>query len=159
MRFPTVAELFQGTATSSSITVNDPDLDAEVSDSIDLTLERTIAIGHWRATLFEDDVRDSIFSQTNIAVSPSITNVQNIDRVRSRGVELAFAAAPFGPMLSVNGNVAYVRTRIARESEQPDLRRQPLAACAGLARESAGDMATHTVVDGQRRRALFRTHV
>jgi iron complex outermembrane recepter protein len=119
VRFPTVAELFQGTATSSSITVNDPDLDAEVSDSIDLTLERTISIGHWRATLFEDDVRDSIFSQTNIAVSPSITNVQNIDRVRSRGVELAFAAAPFGPMLSVNGNVAYVRTRILENQNNP----------------------------------------
>ena len=91
MRFPTVAELFQGTATATSITVNDPKLEPEVSDSVDFTVERAHRGGRLRASLFQDDVRDSIFAQTNITVTPNVTNVQNVDRVRTRGIETAFS--------------------------------------------------------------------
>jgi iron complex outermembrane recepter protein len=113
VRFPTVAELFQGAATASSITVNDPDLEAEVADAADFTVERAFAAGRVRASVFQDDVRDSIFAQTNIAVTPNVTNVQNIERVRSRGVELELAAAPASiPAWTFSGNLAYVRTRI-----------------------------------------------
>ncbi|HEX2493973.1 MAG TPA: TonB-dependent receptor, partial [Steroidobacter sp.] len=76
VRFPTVAELFQGTSTGSTITVNDPRLKAEASDSLDLRLERRFMLGLLRASVFQDDVRDSIFAQTNIAVTPNVTNVQ-----------------------------------------------------------------------------------
>lgn len=115
VRFPTVAELFQGTATARSIIVNDPRLDAERSDSLELAVERAFGAGRLRASVFQDDVRDSIFSQTNISVTPSVTNVQNIDRVRSRGAEAALdVVVPGVDGLSVSANLAYVRSRILK---------------------------------------------
>lgn len=120
VRFPTVAELFQGTATGSSITVNDPNLKPERSDSIDLTIERRRIWGDMRVSLFEDDVSDSIFSQTNITVTPSVTNVQNIGRVRTRGIETAFDVERLGTdALGLRGSLAYARARILENENYP----------------------------------------
>lgn len=118
VRFPTVAELFQGTATSSSITVNDPNLKPERSDSLDLTAERTMPWGTVRASIFQDDVRDSIFAQTNVTVTPNVTNVQNVDRVRTRGMETAVTLAPLDT-LTVEANLAYARARIVQNDNYP----------------------------------------
>jgi iron complex outermembrane receptor protein len=120
VRFPTVAELFQGTTTASSIIVNDPDLEPERSDSIDLTYERGMTWGTLRASLFQDDVRDSIFAQTNITVTPSVTNVQNVDRVRTRGIEAAFAIDRFlMDALSLEGSIAHARAKILENDNFP----------------------------------------
>lgn len=120
VRFPTVSELFQGTATASSITVNDPDLQPERSDSIDFTVERRTGWGRVRASLFQDDVHDSIFGQTNITVMPSVTNVQNVERVRTRGVEAAFTISEIGvDTLALEGSVAYARARILENRNYP----------------------------------------
>ncbi|HWV57050.1 MAG TPA: TonB-dependent receptor, partial [Longimicrobiales bacterium] len=120
VRFPTVAELFQGTVNVTSITVNDPNLKPEVSDSLDLTVERALPWGRARVSVFQDDVRDSIFGQTNITVTPRVTNVQNVDRVRTRGAEAAFTLAGLGiEALSVEGSVAYARARILRNDNFP----------------------------------------
>jgi iron complex outermembrane receptor protein len=120
VRFPTVSELFQGTATATSITVNDPNLQPETGDAIDLTVERWMEGGHVRLSLFQDDVRDSIFAQTNITVTPSVTNVQNVDRVRTRGVEAAFALAmPGYDALTFDGSVAYAKARILENDNYP----------------------------------------
>ena len=120
VRFPTVAELFQGTATGSAITVNDPDLRAEVSDAIDLTLEQRFTSGRARLSFFEDDVEDSIFTQTNIAVTPNVTNVQNIGRVRTRGVELAVSYAPQSlPTISLDGSIASAQSKILENANNP----------------------------------------
>jgi len=120
VRFATVAELFQGTATARSIIVNDPNLQPEVSDSIDFTTERSFATGKIRVSLFQDDVRDSIFSQTNITVTPNVTNVQNVDRVRTRGVEAAFRFDGVAiDALSIDGSVAYARAKILANDNYP----------------------------------------
>ncbi len=120
VRFPTVSELFQGTTTASSIIVNDPDLEPERADSIDLTFERQLTWGSLRASLFQDDVRDSIFAQTNITVTPSVTNVQNVDRVRTRGIEAAFAIDRFLiDALSIEGSIAYARAKILENDNFP----------------------------------------
>jgi len=120
VRFATVAELFQGTATASSITVNDPNLAPEVSDSIDFTVERAFDRGRVRVSLFQDDVKDSIFSQTNITVTPNITNVQNVDRVRTRGVEAAFRFdGVLIESLSIDGSVAYADANILENDKFP----------------------------------------
>lgn len=120
VRFPTVSELFQGTNRAGAIIVNDPDLKPECSDALDFTVERMLAWGKLRASLFQDDVRDSIFSQTNITVTPNVTNVQNVDRVRTRGVETAFSLAlPAIEALTFDGSLAYARAKILENDNFP----------------------------------------
>lgn len=120
VRFPTVAELFQGTGTASAIIVNDPNLRAERSDSVDFSVERWMRWGRLRASVFQDDVRDSIFGQTNITVTPNVTNVQNVDRVRTRGVETAFTIVlPSIDPLSFDGSLAYARAKILENDNFP----------------------------------------
>lgn len=120
VRFPTVPELFQGTSTAGAIIVNDPDLKPERSDSVDFTVERWLNWGRLRASLFQDDVRDSIFSQTNVTVTPNVTNVQNVDRVRTRGIETAFTLAfPAIDSLSFDGSLAYARAKILENDNFP----------------------------------------
>ncbi|MFC4308616.1 TonB-dependent receptor [Steroidobacter flavus] len=120
VRFPTVPELFQGTSTAGTIVVNDPNLKPERSDSVDFTVERWFSWGKLRASLFQDDVRDSIFSQTNITVTPNVTNVQNVDRVRTRGIETAFSVAlPTIESVSFDGSLAYARARILENDNYP----------------------------------------
>jgi iron complex outermembrane receptor protein len=120
VRFATVAELFQGTATASSIIVNDPNLAPEVSDSLDLTIERAFERGRVRVSLFQDDVKDSIFSQTNITVTPNVTNVQNVDRVRTHGVETAFRfEGVLIETLGLDGSVAYADAEILANDKFP----------------------------------------
>ncbi len=120
VRFPTVPELFQGASTAGTIVVNDPNLRPERSDSVDFTVERWLSWGKLRASLFQDDVRDSIFSQTNITVTPNVTNVQNVDRVRTRGIETAFSVAfPAVESLSFDGSLAYARAKILENDNYP----------------------------------------
>ena len=96
VRFPTVSELFQGTITGNTIVNNNPNLQPERSLAKELTAEKEYTFaqtsGTLRASLFEDDVRDTIYSQTNILTFPNITNIQNIDRVRTRGIEFSAIA-------------------------------------------------------------------
>jgi iron complex outermembrane recepter protein len=120
VRFPTVAELFLGTVTSTQITRNDPNLQAEVSDSIDFTFERRFERGNARVSFFQDDVRDTIWNQVNIFVFPSSNTVQNIGRVRTRGVESAFALEQLGiDTLSLQGSVAYAESEILENDNNP----------------------------------------
>lgn len=118
VRFPTVVELFQGTSTAGTIVVNDPNLQPEQSDSVDFTVERWLGWGKLRASFFQDDVRDSIFSQTN--VTTNVTTVQNVDRVRTRGVETAFnIALPGVESVTFDGSLAYARARILENDNFP----------------------------------------
>src|SRR5574337_1282744 len=87
VRYPTVSELFQGTLSGNAIVNNNPDLKPEIDQSLDLALTRHLDHGHWRISLYQDRIADSLYSQTDITVSPTVTSVQNIDRTRGRGVE------------------------------------------------------------------------
>jgi iron complex outermembrane receptor protein len=87
VRYPTVAELFQGSISANAIVNNDPQLRPEIDESTDLTLNRHLANGHWRVSLFQDRIVDSLYSQTDITVTPTVSSVQNIDRMRVRGIE------------------------------------------------------------------------
>jgi iron complex outermembrane receptor protein len=112
-RFATVAELFQGTAVGSSIVVNDPNLKPERSNALELTAEQRYALGNLRASLFQDDVRDTIWSQLNLNVFPNVTNVQNIGRVRTRGLELVGQVDRLGIQgLSADANIAFSKSTI-----------------------------------------------
>ncbi len=94
-RFPTAKELYNlSTLTSSNQNVNpNPNLRPEVSLYSELAFERKIKDGSVRVSLFDEQVRDFIFSQ-NVLVSGSsqlVSTPTNISRIRNSGVELAFA--------------------------------------------------------------------
>ncbi|MET0265535.1 MAG: TonB-dependent receptor [Duganella sp.] len=125
-RFPTVAELFQGTLSGPSIIVSDPNLKAEKSTAVELSAEQRIAAGNLRATVFQDDVRNTIWTQLNLAVFPNITNNQNVGRVRTRGLELAAIIDDVGvPGLSVDAHIAFSKATILENANfQPSVGKQ-----------------------------------
>jgi iron complex outermembrane receptor protein len=126
VRFPTVAELFQGSVAGTAIINNNPGLKPEIGYSKELSAEKDLmvgsAAGNLRASLFEDDVRDTIYSQTNITVFPNVTNIQNIDRVRTRGLEVSTSwhdVAIRG--LDLTANVAWSHGEILDNTNNPGL--------------------------------------
>ncbi|BAZ93244.1 siderophore receptor protein [Thiohalobacter sp. COW1] len=120
-RFPTVSELFQGRVVGTTLVNNDPDLKPEEAFSKDLTFERFFTTGVLRLSLYEEDVRDVIMSQTNTTVFPNVTNIQNIDRVRTRGIELAWQGEnTFIHGLDLNASVAYNHSETLENDNNPD---------------------------------------
>jgi iron complex outermembrane receptor protein len=112
-RFATVAELFQGSQSGNSIVVNDPNLRPEKSDAVELMIEKRFHDANLRISLFQDNVRDTIWSQTNTAVFPNITNVQNVGLVRTRGIEFAGDLDNlFITGLNLDGNLAFNDAKI-----------------------------------------------
>ncbi|SIT51669.1 TonB-dependent siderophore receptor [Paraburkholderia piptadeniae] len=119
-RFPTVGELFQGKINGSTIINNNPNLQPED----DLSKELTAEWAHWndvfRLTLFQDDVKNTIFSQTDTTVIPNVTSFQNIGKVRSRGVETAYEGQDvFVRGLDLVANAAYTQSKILENAQNP----------------------------------------
>jgi iron complex outermembrane receptor protein len=119
-RFPTVGELFQGQINGSAIVNNNPNLQPENDLAKELTAEWAHWNGLFRLSLFQDDVKNTIFSQTDTTVIPNVTNFQNIGLVRSRGVELSYD----GDDVLVRGldlttGVAYTQSKILENAQNP----------------------------------------
>ncbi|PFH04559.1 iron complex outermembrane receptor protein [Collimonas sp. PA-H2] len=119
-RFPTVSELFQGSLTGSTLVNNDPNLKPENDLAKELSAEWAHFSGLLRMSLFEDDVKNTLFSQTNTTVFPNVSSIQNIDRVRSRGIELSYAAEDVLLRgLDLSASVGYTRSIILENSKNP----------------------------------------
>ena len=119
-RFPTVSELFQGQINGSSIVNNDPNLLPEDDLSKELTAEWTYERALYRLSLFQDDVKNTIFSQTDTTVIPNVTSFQNIGKVRSRGVEFSYQGEDvFVRGLDLIGSVAYTQSKIVANAQNP----------------------------------------
>ena len=117
---PTVSEMFQGSISAGSIVNNDPNLRAERATSAELTAERALDNGLLRLTLFRDDVRDALYSQTNVTVFPTVTNIQNIDKVRTDGIEIAYSAENVLVRgLDVSGGLTYADAEILKNDKFP----------------------------------------
>lgn len=113
LRFPTVAELFQGTNLGTTIQISEPNLAPERSVATELVAERAWTSGFLRTSLFQDDIKDTIWNQSNTAVFPAITNTQNVGRVRTRGIETQFEFNElWHPDVRVEGNIAWSRSKI-----------------------------------------------
>lgn len=109
VRMPTVAELYGATSTTNSKYINDPGLKPERSWTTELTAEKSIddrtAL---RLTVFAEDTHDSLYSQTTQVGSVNVSRVQNIGRISTRGIELAFNGADFVTKgLELNGSITY----------------------------------------------------
>jgi iron complex outermembrane receptor protein len=90
VRFPTVAELYQLVATGATFTSPNANLKPERDVSGELAIEHTLDEGFVRASVFQENTRDAIISQTstlpNYAVP--VTFFTNVGEVRNRGIEL-----------------------------------------------------------------------
>ncbi|WP_375397165.1 TonB-dependent receptor [uncultured Sphingomonas sp.] len=110
-RFPTVGELYQAIATGTVLTVPDPTLKPERALSEELALENRDDRGSLRLSLFNESIRDALISQSAPLVPGSstlFTYVQNVDRTRARGVEIAFARTDLPVRrIDLSGSVTY----------------------------------------------------
>ncbi|MBX3660479.1 MAG: TonB-dependent receptor [Ramlibacter sp.] len=121
VRMPTVSELYQGGISGSGTLINnDPGLRPEKSWTTELTAERDLGRGLLRLTAFFENTRDALYSQTNVTVTPNVTNVQNVDRIRTRGLELAYQAADVGLRgLELGSSLTWTDSKITRNDKFP----------------------------------------
>ncbi|QDF97016.1 TonB-dependent receptor [Azoarcus sp. DD4] len=119
-RMPTVAELYQGSISANTIVRNDPGLKPEKALAAELTAERDLGNGLVRLSLFEEDAEDALFSQTDVTVTPNVTNIQNIDKIRTRGVELAYQGVDVGLRgLDLAASLTYADSEILANRRNP----------------------------------------
>ena len=111
VRMPTVAELYGATSTTNSQYINDPNLRPEKSITQELSYEKTLDKTQWRVTAFAEDTQDGIYSQSVIdpaAGNRTISRVQNVDRIQTRGLENAFTWQDLGwSGFDLTGSVTY----------------------------------------------------
>jgi len=120
VRLPTVSELYQGSIAVDVIVNNDPNLKPEKSWTGEFTAEREFGNGLLRATYFSEDSRDALYSQTNVTVVPNVTNIQNVDRIRTRGLEMAWQAqAVFVDGLDLSASLTYAHSRTVENANFP----------------------------------------
>jgi iron complex outermembrane receptor protein len=122
-RFPTVSELYQAIATGPSLTVPDPNLRPERARSVELAGMWTSNQGHVRLSLFHETIKDALISQTAPLVPGSGTlfsYVQNIERVRTNGIELAFERRGLVlPSLDLSGSVTLADPEVVEDPAFP----------------------------------------
>lgn len=120
VRYPTVSELYQGSIATNVIVNNDPNLKAEKSWTSELSMERDFGRGNLRTTAFFERTKDALYSQTNVSVTPNVTNIQNVDAIRTRGIEIALQAIDVGIKgLDVVSGVTWTHSRITENSKFP----------------------------------------
>jgi len=111
----------RGCALATRPAGNAPDLRAEVSDAKELSLLRETALGSLRISVFEDDVRDAIFLQRSMVGAATVNTVQNVDRVRTRGVEAALQSNNlFVNGLDLQAGLTLAQARILANAVVPD---------------------------------------
>lgn len=121
VRMPTVSELYQGSISSAGVILNnDPTLKPEKSQTTELTAERDLGNGSLRATLFHEATKDSLYAQPLIGSSPLVSTVQNVNRIRTLGLEVAYAANDVGVKgLDLTSSLTYADSIIKANASNP----------------------------------------
>ena len=121
VRYPTVSELYQGGFSTTGIFQNgDPDLKPERSWTTELSNEWDFAKQRLRATLFHEKTQDALYSQTNTLVTPNVTNVQNVDVIRTVGVELSHQVRDLGVKgLEPISSLTFADSKVVRNDKFP----------------------------------------
>ena len=120
VRYPTVSEPYQGSIATNVVVNNDPNLKPERSATSELSLVHRLDHGRLRATLFHERTRDALYSQTNVTVTPNVTNIQNVGAIRTSGVELAAEMTGVGSEnLDVTGSVTFADSIIRENPNFP----------------------------------------
>jgi iron complex outermembrane receptor protein len=124
VRYPTVAEMFQTFNGPNNIRTNDPNLKPEQVNSQEWVVQRQLPnnLGMLRASYFYEDKRDALISQTDVTVTPNLSSIQNVDKVRTQGVEAAWQLNDIGIRgLTVQGSATYAHSLITRNTRNPGL--------------------------------------
>ena len=121
VRMPTVSELYQGGVNAAGqLTNNDPNLKPEKSWTSELSGERKLASGYLRLTAFGERTTDALYSQTNVLVLPMVTNIQNVDLIRTKGLETSYAANDVWLRgLDLNASMTWTDSKIIRNAKAP----------------------------------------
>jgi len=117
-RFPTVSELYQAVTVSGVVFTPNPNLRPEKARSTELALERITAGGRVRASFFYEGLTDALISQNSTIPGTNVigSSVQNIDRIRSFGLELAAQASDVGVKgLDLAGSFTWVDSEIVSD--------------------------------------------
>jgi iron complex outermembrane receptor protein len=120
VRFPTVSELYQGSLDpiTNILTKNDPNLKPEKSWTSELTAERDLGNGLLRTTLFHEETTDALYSQLNITTN--VSNIQNVDRMRTTGLEVAYQASNVGTRgLDLSGSLTFADSKTVKNDNNP----------------------------------------
>lgn len=114
LRMPTVHEMYGSASLSNGTFVNDPNLRPERSVTNELTAEKDLGNAILRVTGFFENTKDAIYSQSNVfANGTTQTFVQNIKRIESKGIEVAYFGNDVSQRgLDVSASVTYVDSRI-----------------------------------------------
>ncbi|MBX9872373.1 MAG: TonB-dependent receptor [Burkholderiaceae bacterium] len=119
VRMPTVSELYGATSNPTLTLINDPNLRPEKSVTTELTLEQDLGHGLLRTTLFHENTRDALYSQL-IPGSTTTSRVQNVDEIRTDGIELAYSGSGvFVRRLDLQGSLTYADSRIVSNPALP----------------------------------------
>ncbi len=132
-RFPTVGELYQ-VVTTPVPAVPNPNLRPEHARSEELAFEHVDAHGSLRLSLFNEVVFDALISQTAPLTALNGTQtltgfVQNVERTRARGVELAGARTNLVPRVDLSGSVTYADAITRADAALPGAVGKLLPAC------------------------------
>ena len=140
VRMPTVSELYQGSlGVAGNVVNNDPNLKPERSWTAELTAERALVRGSLRTTVFHEDTRDALYSQVNTTSGGTATTIQNVDHIRTTGLEVAYQIADlFITGFDLSSSLTYADSQIVandnfrasvgkRQPRVPDLRANVLA--------------------------------
>jgi iron complex outermembrane receptor protein len=122
-RFPTVGELYQAVAVGATLQSPNPRLAPERAVSTELSVERSWRKTTLRLSAFSEDISDALIAQT-APITPGsatlVSFVQNIDRVRSRGLEaVAEAHDVVIDGLDLSASATWVTSTIARDPTFP----------------------------------------
>jgi len=122
VRFPSVDDLFNGTRTGTSITTADPNLRPEVSRAFELSAEKYWGVHMTRASLFRDDIRDTILRQTDHTVFPQVTRNSNVDRTLTQGLELVWQLQDlFTRGFNLGGSATWSKAEVKANAPDPAL--------------------------------------
>ncbi|MET3913223.1 iron complex outermembrane receptor protein [Variovorax sp. OAS795] len=118
VRMPTVSELYQGSIDGNRIVNTNPNLRPERSWTTELSAERDLRTwgldGVLRTTVFLENTKDALYSQ---ALTNLVSTVQNVDAIRTRGLEVALNAVDVGMKgLDLSGSLTLTRSKIAANS-------------------------------------------
>jgi len=116
VRMPTVSELYGATSTTNSQYINDANLRPEKSLTQELSFEKTLDRHQWRLTAFVEDTQDGIYAQSVVDASAgnkTISRVQNVGRIETRGLEAVYSATGWGlPGLDVSASLTLADSTI-----------------------------------------------
>src|SRR5262249_40438974 len=122
-RFPTVSELYQAVTVGTQVFTPNPNLRPERATSTELSAERSWSRATLRLSAFTEDISDALLSQTAPIApgAPTLASfVQNVDKVRSRGIEaVAEAQDVLIPGLDLSGSVTWLDPKIVRDTAFP----------------------------------------